>query len=78
MDVTIRQPGGSLQITIENPDGVESGVAEQWVDGVAVDQAFVTFSLDGSTRHVIVRLGPAKRSAPLRNEPVGAQNAATA
>ena len=78
VDVTIRQPGGSLHITIENPDGVESGVAEQWVDGVAVDQDLVAFPLDGSARQVIVRLGPAKRLAPLRDEPAGAQNAATA
>lgn len=42
-DVTIRQPGGTLAITIENPDGVETGIAERWVDGVVEDQAVVVF-----------------------------------
>ena len=76
MNVTVRQPGGTLQITIENPDGVERGVAEQWVDGVAVDQGFVAFPLDGSVRKVIVRLGPAKESARPRDELVQAHDVA--
>ncbi len=74
VNVTVRQPGGTLQITIENPDGVERGVAEQWVDGVAVDQGFVAFPLDGSVRKVIVRLGPAKESARRRDELVQAHH----
>src|SRR3989338_3119458 len=78
VDVTIRRPGGGLAIAIENPDGVETGIAECWVDGVAVDQAVVAFPADGRERRVTVRLGPEKRPTPLQNEDVGAQNAATA
>ena len=77
-DVTIRRPGGRLVITIENPDGVETGVAERWVDGVSTDDAVVAFPTDGRERRVIVRLGPEKQPAPLQNEQVGAPNAATA
>jgi cyclic beta-1,2-glucan synthetase len=77
VEATIRRPGGSLQISIENPDGVERGIAEQWVDGVEVEPACVPFPLDGSARHVIVRLGPANQPAPLQDEPAGVQNAAT-
>src|SRR3970040_1008166 len=65
VDVTIRRPGGGLAIAIENPDGVETGIAECWVDGVAVDQAVVAFPADGRERRVTVRLGPEKRPTPL-------------
>ena len=77
VDVTIRRPGGGLAITIENPDGVETGVAERWVDGVAVDEAVIAFPADGRERHVIIRLGPEKRLALLLNETVSARNATT-
>jgi cyclic beta-1,2-glucan synthetase len=72
VDVTIRRSGGGLAITIENPYGVETAVAELLVDGVAVDQAVVAFPADGSERRVIVRLGPDKRPAPLLNKEVSA------
>ena len=62
-------------ITIENPDGVESGIAERWVDGVAVDPAVVVFTVDGRDRHIIVGLGSEKPSAPPGDEKVGARNA---
>jgi cyclic beta-1,2-glucan synthetase len=77
VDVTIRRPGGGLAITIENPDGVETGIAERWVDGVAVDEAVVAFPADGRERRVIVRLGPETRSARLLNENAGARDTAT-
>jgi cyclic beta-1,2-glucan synthetase len=77
VDATIRRPGGGLAITIENPDGVETGIAERWVDGVAVDEAVVAFPADGRERRVIVRLGPEKRPARLLNENVGARNVTT-
>jgi hypothetical protein len=63
--VTIRRPGGGLSITIENPDGVENGIAERWVDGVSVDEAVVAFPADGRRRRIIVRLGPEEQSAAL-------------
>lgn len=78
VDVTIRRPGGRLAIAIENPDGVETGVAERWVDGVAEDRGVVAFPVDGRERQVTVRLGREKQPAALRNEEVGARNAATA
>jgi hypothetical protein len=77
VDATIRRPGGGLAITIENPDGVETGIAERWIDGVAVDEAVVAFPADGRERRVIVRLGPEKRPARLLNENVGARNVTT-
>jgi cyclic beta-1,2-glucan synthetase len=76
VDVTIRRPGGGLSITIENPDGAETGIAERWVDGVAVDEAIVAFPADGRNRRVIVRLGPETRSARLLNENAAARDTA--
>jgi cyclic beta-1,2-glucan synthetase len=76
VDVTIRRPEGGLSITIENPDGVETGIAERWVDGVAVDEAIVAFPADGRDRRVIVRLGPETRSARLLNENAAARDTA--
>ena len=64
-------------IAIENPDGVETGIAERWVDGVAVDEAGVAFPTDGRARRIIVRLGPETRSARLLNENAGARDTAT-
>jgi cyclic beta-1,2-glucan synthetase len=76
VDVTIRRPEGGLSITIENPDGVETGIAERWVDGVAVDEAIVAFPADGRDRRVIVRLGRETRSAQLLNERAAAGDTA--
>ena len=59
--VTLRRAQGTLAITIENPDGVSTGVAECWVDGVAQERAIVAFPTDGRERHVTVRLGAAKQ-----------------
>jgi len=68
VDATIRRPGGGLAITIENPDGVETGIAGRWVDGVAVDEAVIAFPADGRERRVIVRLGPEKPPALLASD----------
>jgi cyclic beta-1,2-glucan synthetase len=76
VDVTIRRPGGRLVITIENPDGVPTGVAERRIDGASADDAVVAFPADGRDRRVVVRLGH-ERPAPHENEQVGAQNSAT-
>ncbi len=57
VDVTIRHAGGGLSITIENPDGVETGVVERSVDGVAEANAVVAFPVDGRVRRVVIRLG---------------------
>ena len=61
VDVTVRHAGGGLAITIENPDGVETGVVERRVDGVVESNAVVAFPVDGRVRRVMVRLGPARR-----------------
>jgi cyclic beta-1,2-glucan synthetase len=78
VDVTIRRPGGGLSITIENPDGAETGIAARWVDGVASDNAVVAFPVDGRERRVVVRLGPADRSGPRGDQNVRAGSAAAA
>jgi cyclic beta-1,2-glucan synthetase len=56
VDMTIQRPGGKLAITVENPDGVATGVSEVWIDGVAKEQAFVEFPTDGGERKVMVRM----------------------
>jgi cyclic beta-1,2-glucan synthetase len=78
VDVTIRRPGGGLAITIENPDGVETGVTELLVEGVPEGHGVVAFPADGHDRHVVVRLGSNKRDVPRRDETIGTPNAATA
>ncbi len=60
VDVTIRRPGGGLVITIDNPDGVETGVSELLVDGVPEGHGVVAFPADGRDRRVVVRLGSKK------------------
>jgi cyclic beta-1,2-glucan synthetase len=77
VDVTIRRPGGGLAITIENPDGVATGVTELLVDGVPVDPAVVAFPADGRERRVVVRLGSNTREVPPRDETIGTPHAAT-
>ena len=72
------RPGGRVVITLENPDGTASGIAERWVDGVAVDHAVVVFTVDARDRHIIARFGSEKPSAPSVDEEVGARNAAPA
>ena len=61
VNVTVRHAGGGLAITIENPDGVETGIVERRVDGVAESNAVVAFPVDGRVRRVTVCLGPARR-----------------
>ena len=78
MDVTIRRPGGELAITIENPDGVETGVTELLVDGVPEGHGVVAFPADGRERRVIVRLGSNMREGPPRDETIGTPHTATA
>jgi hypothetical protein len=77
VDVTIRRPGGGLAITIENPDGVETGVTELLVDGVPEGHGVVAFPVDGRDRRVVVRLGSSQREVPPRDETIGTPNAAT-
>jgi cyclic beta-1,2-glucan synthetase len=72
VDVTIQRPGGKLAITVENPDGISTGVSEISIDGVAGEHAFVAFPTDGGERHVIVRIGP-KRAEVVPDQDAGAQ-----
>jgi cyclic beta-1,2-glucan synthetase len=76
VNVTIQRPGGALAITIENPDGVETGIAERWIDGVAVDEGVVEFPADGRVRRVLVRLGHERQPAVRRDEEVSARSSA--
>lgn len=78
VDVTIRRPGGGLVITIENPDGVETGVTELLADGVPEGHGVVAFPTDGRDRRVVVRLGSKTREVPPRDETIGTPHAATA
>ena len=70
MDVTIRRPTGGLVITIENPDGLETGVAELLVDGVPAGRGVVAFPADGRDRRVLVRLGAKNRDTPPPDETI--------
>ena len=71
VDVAIRRPEGGLVITIENPDGVETGVAELLVDGVFQPPGVVAFPTDGRDRRVVVRLGAPEQEPVPRNETIG-------
>jgi cyclic beta-1,2-glucan synthetase len=58
-DIALRQGSARYQIRVENPDGVERGVAFASVDGVAApERPFrVTLADDGATHVVVIRLG---------------------
>jgi cyclic beta-1,2-glucan synthetase len=77
VDVTIRRPEGGLVITIENPDGVETGVAELRVDGVSRPPGVIAFPTDGRDRRVVVRLGPTEPEPVRRSETFGILSGAT-
>jgi len=71
VEIVLRRPGGGLLVTIENPDGVETGVAQLQVDGVVRPPGVVAFPVDGRARRVVVRLGRQKESDSLRTEAIG-------
>jgi cyclic beta-1,2-glucan synthetase len=55
--VTVRTPGGSLEIEVVNPDGVSRGVAEIALDGVVVSGNTIDLPDDGGIHRVRLRLG---------------------
>ncbi len=67
-EISVRGPAGALVISIEDPDGVGTGVASLAVDGGLTDDIVVSFPQDGHDRHVLVKLGasvPAPQSLEL-------------
>jgi hypothetical protein len=42
---------------VENPNGVEQGVQEVWLDGQRVESNVITLADDGRTREVRVVMG---------------------
>ncbi len=56
VDVHIRRPTGSLRISIENPDGLQTGDVDLQVDGTRVDSAVVHVPEDGRDLQVIARI----------------------
>jgi cyclic beta-1,2-glucan synthetase len=61
-EARVRGPAGTLIVSIEDPDGVGSGVVDREVDGKRVRDAVVRFPEDGSERRVVVRLGRGNRA----------------
>ncbi len=49
--------GATYNITVNNPNGVESGVKSVTLDGVAVDGNFIPVDVSGSTHDITVTLG---------------------
>ena len=54
--VVYRQPGGTLEITVERRKDGSSLPVELVVDGVAQDTPAVAFPSDGSRKQVVVRI----------------------
>lgn len=54
--IRVNGPGGSLKITIEDPENLGSGRVEIAVDGIPVDGDCVALPSNGVTRNVAVRL----------------------
>ncbi len=66
-EVTIRRGGASYEVVVENPDGVQTGVAAVRLDGedVALEEgvpASVPWRDDGGTHRVEIRLGSASKA----------------
>lgn len=57
-DARITRASGSLQIRVDNPAGIATGVERIKVDGAAWDGPIIPFPDDGSTRMVHVELVP--------------------
>jgi len=57
-EAQVRGPSGTLAIRVEDPDRIGSGAVEITLDGQTNPSRSVAFPVDGSTRHVTVRLGP--------------------
>jgi len=62
--IEMRFPGGTLEIRIENPDGIGSGVREILVDDQKSTERAVRIPVDGNRHEVIVRLGEVSESDP--------------
>jgi len=56
-EATVRGSAGSLEIRVEDPDGVGRGVAEVRLDDQPLGEALVSLPADGSTRRLHLRLG---------------------
>ncbi|MGE3744503.1 MAG: glucoamylase family protein [Sphingomonadaceae bacterium] len=58
VELTFRNPGGALQITLRTDSSLDSEDQEITVDGSAWDAPGIPFPDDGSTRLVLVRVPP--------------------
>ena len=57
-EMVVKLPRAEYRITVENPNGVNRGVARLEVDGVALaDRSLVPFHEDGNVHQVRVVLG---------------------
>jgi hypothetical protein len=62
--MAMRFPSGALEIRIENPGGVGSGVREILVDDQRLVERTVRIPVDGHEHQVVVRLGESSESGP--------------
>jgi cyclic beta-1,2-glucan synthetase len=60
--VVARFPSGTLEIRIENPDGIGSGVRDIFVDDQRLTEHTVRIPVDGHDHQVVVRLGESSES----------------
>jgi cyclic beta-1,2-glucan synthetase len=65
-EVVYRHRSAVYRIRVENPEGVERGVASVELDGQPLGTREIPLADDGQTHDVIVRLGPATRAAEPR------------
>jgi cellobiose phosphorylase len=56
-EVEYRQASSVYRCRVENPNGVEQGVQEVWLDGQRVESNVITLADDGRTREVRVVMG---------------------
>lgn len=56
-EITFRYHSSRYEIRVSNPDGVNRGVLELQVDGVAVSPDHIELTDDGSTHHIRVVMG---------------------
>jgi cyclic beta-1,2-glucan synthetase len=68
-EISVRHKSARYEIKVENPDGVQRGVARAWLDGGEIPVAPLRVELadDGATHHLLVWLGPAPAAAPPGN-----------
>ena len=59
-EARVKGPGGTLIVTIDDPENLGSGRVDLTVDGLPLDGDHVAFPTGGATRHVTARLRQAR------------------